>query len=376
LNVPFDDILDVARWAPSGDNSQPWRFAVESSDRLAIVGHDTRETCVYDLDGRGSQVSWGALLETLALAAARFGYAVQFTRRPETPDTAPVFDARFSTATGIAVDPLGAAIEARRVHRGPLQTRSLTPREKDALSRSVAPAFSLRWFEGWGGRHRIARFNFRSARIRLTIPEAYATHRAVIQWHAEQSADRIPDAALGASAPTLILMRWAMADWRRVDGLNRFLAGTLAPRIELDYVPGIACAAHWMLEARDAPRTLEDHVAAGRAVQRFWLCATSLGLQCQPSYTPLVFARFAREAVRFTQSPVALARAQAVSRELDELVGRDAAPRIAFMGRIGHGEPRAARSLRLPAKALMVAHAAESFGVERSAAAAERVDDR
>ena len=30
-------------------------------------------------------------------------------------------------------------------------------------------------------------------------------------------------------------------------------------------------------------------------MQRFWLTATSLGLQFQPEYTPLVFARYARE---------------------------------------------------------------------------------
>ncbi|HEV8500054.1 MAG TPA: molybdopterin biosynthesis protein MoeY [Casimicrobiaceae bacterium] len=376
MSVPFADILDLARWAPSGDNTQPWRFAVESPDRLAIIGRDTREHCVYDLDGHGSQVSLGALLETLALAATRFGFAVRFLRRRGSPEDAPVFEATFSAAPAMAEDPLVAAIEARRVHRGPLGTRALTLQEKDVLGQSVAPGYAIRWFEGWRGRHRVARFNFRSARIRLTIPEAYRTHRAVIQWRARQSADRIPDAALGASGPTLMLMRWAMADWGRVDRLNRFFAGTLAPRVELDYVPGVACAAHWMLVADDVPRSLDDHVAAGRAVQRFWLSATTLGLQCQPAYTPIVFARYARESVCFTQRADALARAAAIARELGELAGADVAPRVVFMGRIGSGRPCVARSLRLPTQDLMVARLPEAARAPASAAATERVDDR
>lgn len=62
-------ILDRARWAPSGDNSQPWRFEVVADDHVIVHGHDTREWCVYDIDGRPSQLAHGALLETIAIAA-------------------------------------------------------------------------------------------------------------------------------------------------------------------------------------------------------------------------------------------------------------------------------------------------------------------
>ena len=69
MNQTLRDILDLARWAPSGDNTQPWRFAIEADDRVVVYGHDTRATCVYDLDGHPSQISLGALLETMAADA-------------------------------------------------------------------------------------------------------------------------------------------------------------------------------------------------------------------------------------------------------------------------------------------------------------------
>lgn len=345
-------ILDLARWAPSGDNTQPWRFAIEAADRITVLGHDTRAHCVYDLDGHASQVALGALLETLALAATRFGLEATAERRAGSSDERPVFDVRLREAA-VAEDPLVAQIAERRVQRRPLRLRALSGGEKEALERAVAPGYSLAWFERWSGRWKMAWLNFTNAKIRLTLPEAYAVHRDVIEWDARTSEDRIPSAALGASAPSLALMRWAMASWPRIAFLNRYLGGTLAPRLELDLLPGLACAAHCVFLAPRAPRGVEDYVAAGRAVQRFWLTATRLGLQFQPQYTPLVFARYARENLHFSSSRDAMPRAQAIRAALERLLGADAAGRAVFMGRIGAGVPAQARSVRLPLERLL-----------------------
>ncbi len=352
--MPLTAVLDLARWAPSGDNTQPWRFAVRGSDSLTVFGRDTRTHCVYDLDGHPSQISIGALLETIALAATRFGLATQFARSKDSPDERPVFELRFQNRPGLAEDPLVAHIQQRRVHRRPLRMRRLSAAEKSALERTVGEGFALVWFEEWTARARMAWLNFTAAKIRLTIPEAYRVHRDVIEWGVQSSPDRVPDAALGASAPTLVLMRWAMVSWRRIAILNRFFAGTVAPRVELDLVPGIACAAHCVLVAQRAPTTVDDYIAVGRALQRFWLTATSLGLQFQPEYTPLIFARYAREGRHFTAVAPAVRRAQSIRKALERLLGVDVAERAVFMGRIGAGHPAQARSLRLSLEHLLV----------------------
>ena len=89
-------------------------------------------------------------------------------------------------------------------------------------------------------------------RIRLTIPEAYRVHRDIVEWDAQFSEDRIPDQALGLDPLTLKLMRWAMQRWERVV-LNKYLAGTLLPRLQLDVLPALQCAAHFALVAERAP---------------------------------------------------------------------------------------------------------------------------
>ena len=351
--TPVEQILDLARWAPSGDNTQPWRFTIEAPDRVTVHGRDTRDHCVYDLDGRPSQISLGALLETIALAATRFGLQARMRRHEASTDENPVFDVRFERGEDIREDALVPHIEARRVHRRPLQLRGLTALEKRALEAAVAPGLRVVWFEGWVGRAKMAWLNFVNAKLRLTIPEAYAVHREVIEWGADQSEDRIPSAALGASPPSVALMRWAMASWERVEFMNRFLAGTVAPRVELDLLPGLACAAHCVLVAAQAPRAMEDYVAAGRALQRFWLSATRLGLQFQPQYTPLVFGRYARTGLRFSSVDGAMEKARGIQSRLDRLLGPDVAERSMFMGRIGAGRPARARSVRRPLARLL-----------------------
>jgi sulfur-carrier protein adenylyltransferase/sulfurtransferase len=349
------DVLDLARWAPSGDNTQPWRFVVRSNTAAEIHGYDTRAHCVYDLDGQASKLSHGALLENIALAATRFGHRATLALVADDDGTGHVvyradLDAAAATTPE---DPLVAFIERRTVQRRAMRTAPITAGMRRVLEAAAAP-FEVLLLDRPAARWKMAALNAATARIRLTIPEAYAVHTDVIAWHSTTSDDRIPDAALGADPLLLATMRFAMASWKRVDFLNRFAGGTLMPRLALDVVPGILCSSHFALVAAGEPASTQDQVSAGRATQRLWLAATALGLQLQPSYTPLVFARYARAGRSFTRDARAVADAKAIARMLAERLGDDRAARTVFLGRLGPERRTAGRSLRLPLDRLIV----------------------
>ena len=348
------DVLDLARWAPSGDNSQPWRFELVADDRVRVHAFDTRRHCVYDLEGHASQLSVGAMLETMRIAARARGFEARVERRPEAPAEAPVFDVRFEPSPGTAGDELETAIRERSVMRKPLAVRPLQADHRQRLEAAVGEAFRVRWFKTAGERRALAWLAVKNAKIRLTIPEAYAVHREIIAWDARYSEDRVPDQALGADPLSLRSMRWVMASWERVQLMNRWFGGTLAPRLQLDLLPGLFCAAHFALVAEKAPEGIDDYVDAGAAVQRFWLTATRLGLQLQPQYTPLVFAEYVRRGVAFTSVQPARERAIWVERRLAGLLGEKTAPATMFLGRVGYGKPAEARSLRLPLERLLL----------------------
>jgi hypothetical protein len=348
------EILDLARWAPSGDNTQPWRFEILGDDRVVVHGFDTRKRCVYDLDGHASQLALGAMLETLTIAASAKGLSAHVRRRTGCADTEPTFDVTLAADPEATRSELVSSIKLRSVQRRPLSTRPLLDSEKAKLAASVGADFVVFWLEGWRARLHTTWMLVFNSKIRLTMPEAYSVHRDIIAWNAEFSEDKVPDRAVGLDPVTTMLMRWVMRDWRRVQFFNTFLAGTIVPRIQLDFIPALACAAHVLIVASKEPSSIDDYVAAGRAVQRFWLTATLLGLQHQPEVTPLIFSRYIREARIFSARARTMNEAKRLRRDIGVLVGLDVADRAVWMGRIGAGKSARARSLRLPLDKLIV----------------------
>jgi len=332
---PVDAVLDLARWAPSGDNAQPWRFERLAGRAFAVHGVPGGDD-IYDLQGHAGALALGALLETAAIAATGLGLRAEIERRGE------AFIVELSGSA--EPDPLATVIRTRSVQRRPLSRAPLTTRQRAALLAAAAP-YELRFVE----RRRAARLNFANALLRLGLPEAFATHAAAIEWGTDRSAERMPDRALGVDPLTARVMRWALARRSRAERLHR-LGGSVGPAVQMSLVPGLACGAHFVLLANRPPH---DFVAAGRAVQRLWLTATYHGLQLQPEYTPLVFHEYLRDGVPFTRDERSLAAARAVDARLIDLVGAEALERAVFYGRLGRGPAATARSTRRPLEQLM-----------------------
>jgi molybdopterin/thiamine biosynthesis adenylyltransferase len=347
-------ILDVARWAPSGDNSQPWRFEITDTNHVVIHGHDTRDHCVYDLRGHASQLSLGILLETITIAATEHGMQTHIRSRAGQPDTSPIFEIEFTSTPDVKRDPLLPHISRRTVQRRPMSTRPINNRKRKQLEAAVGSDFHIIWLANFRDRLRVARLLSRNGGLRLTLPEAFKTHSSIIQWDSDQSEDRIPAKAVGLDPVTMRLMRWAMGSWSRVDFLNRYMAGTLIPRFELDFLTGIACASHFIIIAKEPPKTLDDFVAAGRSVQRFWLTCTRLGLQLQPEMTPLIFHSYVRNNIEFSSNRHSQNLAKKLATKLEEIAAPEKIEQAVFMGRIGGGVAPTSRSIRLPLDQLML----------------------
>ena len=345
-------ILDLARWAPSGDNTQPWQFEVLGPEHVLIHGFDTRDHVVYDLDGHASHLAVGGLLETIAIAATTEGYVAHIIPRAGTPETHLLIDVHFE-AKSIQPDFLSAFITRRVVQRRPMSRKALSPAQKKALEEVLPEGYRIIWYEG-SQRWQLARFMFDNAKIRLIIPEAYRVHKSVIEWGATYSETRIPGNAVGVDPFTARFMNWAMTSWQRVEVLNNWFFGDLPPRLQLDLLPGWACAAHYALLAPHDVRSVDDYLAAGRVMQRFWLAATQLGLFVQPQMTPVIFTRYFREKRPFTISQHANRLVSRLDQRLLDLIQGESSDQLFFMGRMGFGPKPFARSIRRPMDQLIM----------------------
>jgi len=339
-------ILDLARWAPSGDNTQPWRFEIVADDHIAIRGFDTRDHVVYDFDGHPSQMAHGALLETLRIAATGHGQEAVWALRTDCPDAAPVYDVRLRSMAGQPPDPLLPFIEKRVVQRRPMRTTPLSEAQRAALAAAPGPGYEAQFFESFADRLRVARLLWDSAYVRLNCPEAYEVHREIIEWGARYSEDRIPEQAVGVDPLTAKLMKWVMQRWSRVDFFNRYLLGTVPPRIQLDLLPALGCAAHLLLRPRLGLVAPVDYVRAGVAMQRLWLTATAVGLHLQPEMTPLIFRWYARAGRTISALPGIDRRAAQLAEELESLLATRPSDDLAFFCRVGYSARPTSRSVR------------------------------
>ncbi|GAC1337620.1 MAG: hypothetical protein NVSMB18_02820 [Acetobacteraceae bacterium] len=366
---PIEASLSTARWAPSGDNAQPWRFEITGEDAVTVhlISEAAHNPYEYR-NGQPSFLSLGMLLESMRLAASTQGRGMAWTlESAEEPHRVAV---RFPAAPGIEPDPLVPYVSMRSVDRRPYRARPLTDNEKTRLTAALGAELTVRWFETTAQRFALARLGAAATDIRLRAPETFAVHQRVIDWANRHSPGGLPSGAIGMDRATLLLMRWAMQSWGRMHRLNR-IAGTSAAAAQLDLLPGLRSAAFFAIApatsaaqgvgAQDV-RALDVGalIRAGQGIQRFWLMATKLGLAMQPGFATLIFAHYGTEDTAFTADPGLRNKARKLGESFRATFGQGPAGYL-FLARIGEPPPRrpGARSVRRPLAELKVEHRAE-----------------
>ena len=342
----MDAILDAARWAPSGDNTQPWRFEVLDADTVRVHLQTEAGSNPYEYrDGEPSLMSGGMLLESLRLAATQHGrtltWAVAGGADPGQVSWRILV--RMPVQAGVREDPLASVLALRSVDRRPYRSRPLRAHEVAALESAAGPELRVGWHAGWRARLSLAGLGALATDIRLRAQETFRVHQAVIDWRPGHSATGLPAGAIGLDRGTLKLMRWAMAHWGRMHGMNR-LTGTGAAAAQLDYRPGLGSAAFFTLSpvAPDDGDRVARLLRLGGAVQRFWLQAARLGLSVQPGLATLIFAHYGAHGLPFTGDPALQAKAARLATRFQAVLGAHP-DSLAFLGRIGEPKPGPAR---------------------------------
>ena len=340
----MEKILNISRWAPSGDNVQPWRFTIKTEKSLTIHVPAIEAENPYEFNhGQPTYLSVGMLLETMRMAAAKFSLSMHWRVDKEciwdgrAQDISVIFRAR---KTAVA-DELLRFVTLRSVLRFPFRTRKLSAQNKEMLQNELESDFEIIWFENTSQRLAFSRLNAIASDIRLRLEACFKVHQHVIDWGQGDSKTGIPSTAVGMDRMSLKLMKWAMQKWSRMDFMNKYMAGTVLARLQLDLVPGYASAAHFIIlrkknEENKEARTLEEVLKSGASLQRFWLRASEQGLVLQPSMATVCFSHYASQKVDFAKGQENLtAKAEKLAQGLNALCD-NRADDIIFSGRIGY----------------------------------------
>lgn len=356
----IEKVLDLARWAPSGDNSQPWRFEILNESSLRIHLKAQSDEDIYDYnEGQPTLLSGGMLLETLRIAATAHGRMMHWSYEDGVGLEHRV-RVELPRSPGSVVDPLLAAVKARSVDRGPYSRRRLSHEDKAALSAALGDELQIQWHETLRDRFALARLNAQATDIRLRIPEAFRVHRKVLDWNRDLSPTGIPAKAVGLDAMTLKIMRWGFEDWRRLQRLNSMPGATGPAILQMDLLPAIRSAALFTIRSTVLPGAGRPDASTllrfGSALQRFWLTAEQRGLGLQPALATAIFAHYGRHKIDFTGD----ARIRAKAKDLaDAIESRGlGAEDLVFLGRIGHSKRQSLRprSVRRPLTELILSN--------------------
>lgn len=351
----MDHVLDAARWAPSGDNSQPWRFKIRSPLKVDIQA-DLEAGNVYQYrQGEPHWLALGMLLEAMKLAAHKKGYELYWELAHEDHGSALVQVELKPTSA--QPDSLLNWLRLRSVDRRAYRLRPLSDAQKTQMEDALGDGLSIEWRESVRDRVRFAGISAAGTAIRLRIRETFSVHRKVIDWSGPFSRIGLPAKASGLNPLLRPLMRWALGGHGRMRLLTQALKGRWLAQIDLDWVPGLCSAGYFVVRQNiNSANKISnvERIIIGQRLLRFWLQATRSGLAIQPAIAPLCFAAYAQDGDNFTMDDAALKWAARLNEDMKKIAGD--IDTVIFLGRIGHPKSlgQATRSLRRPLHNLIV----------------------
>ena len=358
-------ILDLARWAPSGDNCQPWQFEIIDQSHICVhLSLDAENVYEYN-NGQPAFIAAGALIENISIASSIFGKKINIDRIYPAESNQVKIDISFAAGDNGASDALVDCIRKRSVQRDAYKNTPLPQNVRHELESILPAEMEISWYSGLHDKLGIISVYMCATEIRLTIPETYKIHNEMMDWKHKRSATGIPVAATGLSGMTRLLMRWVIKSPSRMKFFNKYLMGTLMPKLELDFLPGVACSSHFAVSWKHPQKnahTIEEYIEFGRSLQRFWLTLTKYDMVMQPEIAPLIFGFYGAKNIDFTSDQKMKKLSVTLAEKVMQFYKKPV-DQILFLGRVGF--PKTAqdetkvRSVRKPLSELLISRTAE-----------------
>jgi hypothetical protein len=341
----LDYIVGQAHKAPSGGNSQPWKWLV--NDATLFLFHDRKLSDSY-LDYRydASQLSFGAAVENLMLAAHEKGWKVEYQLHPSTEsELVAHFNFTESAENDSQDKKLAEAIDQRTTNRKILMSEEIGDDFYKGLKEVVEsmPGADLHIYKDYDHKVAVGEMMGSMDRVRVLLKETHADMIKEIRWNkeeAESSKDGIDVATL--EMPESVLAGLIMAkDPRVIDLLTKWDKGHALEGL-MQYYTMFSDSIGMITQKDQGEGT---YFEGGRAMERVWLKANADGVAFQPIAACIfLFNRFEAEGEEpFGVFGPAVAEAHA---EYIKLFKAKEDEKRVFIFRLFKGEEPSVRALR------------------------------
>lgn len=293
FSIPNDTLttlIEAAAKAPSGGNSQPWRWHYQNGILHLFLETDAAQAYL-DPQQISAYVSLGSAIENLLLSAANIGLKVNWQL---TPQLAPKHLAWFYFEPNHSSTPsekqLAAQINLRHTNRKIASTHQIEICNLNELSTLVekVDGAKLTWITEKDKIQSIATIATQTDLLRMFIPEAHEDFiNREMRWNMDevnQTEDGIGIHTLDLNNNDQIGIR-LLKDKKAVNFLQQINGGSGFKRLTMQQF--MSSAAIGLISMPH--KNITGYVNGGIAAQKMWLGATALNLQIHPVNVPLIF---------------------------------------------------------------------------------------
>ena len=344
LRTAINALIKAAIRAPSGDNTQPWRFVVNESQRtITLMPVPGRDPSPMNVRQRMTRIAIGAALENMLRTAAHNGLKVELD---DDNPSAVVVRLADCDRLDLAVQ-FDEAILARVTNRRVYQGRAVPPEALATLESELTDSCetATRLIVGTHRLATLAEIVGRADEVMFGAPTMRRAFLANVRFDAPFDAEveeGLSLASLELSIANRLALRIlpSLPQWTvRLMGIPRTLRRNAVRLVQSS--AGVA-----LVVAHD--RADESDVAVGRAMQRAWLALCARGLAVQPMMSLPVLDNALENGSSKLLATLGQARVQSLMHELRMALPEIGHGRPAALLRFGYASPPSGRTGRLP----------------------------
>jgi molybdopterin/thiamine biosynthesis adenylyltransferase/nitroreductase len=340
---PIEHIVDAARRAPSGGNSQPWRFEADDEEiRFYLVPE--RSSSAMDVRQRGSYVAMGASLFNARVAASSLKSLGTIQLFPEGRPSNHVATMRLGSLTDAEISSLIPSVSTRSANRRMGAPSTINESTVQLLNRGVEREGARLHFVSDHRRiAELAELLAESDRLRFLIPHVHQEMMGELRWPGRDSIEDGMDVRTLEMDPSGYAAIELLGRSDVMEHLAEWRAGkALGARTKV--MVGSSSALALITVPRADPLW---YVRGGSAVERFWLTAEFHGLAVQPVSPVFLFAKGEEDLLNLGGERY-LDEMFRLSERFNGLWDLNEGETMVMVMRVIHAAPPSVRSARLP----------------------------
>lgn len=288
-----DSILKAGILAPSGDNAQPWKFKV-NGNTIGIYLNKSSDNSLFNVNQMASLISCGAVLENVRIAARQQQLSTSIIYPISKLDATKVIEEVIqlhleNDTADKTPDMLSFFIKERHTNRTKYTKKQIPENDLLQIKKSIVgfENVQLQLITDTAQKSKVAELVYKADIIRTENKDLHEYLMKMIRFSDEEALKthdgfHVKNLEAGKAGELFLKLT---KPWKRMNALNKIGMSKMIAKVSKQGIN--ESAAIGLIKTKG--HTIASIINAGRAMERIWLTATSLGIDFQPMTAVTLF---------------------------------------------------------------------------------------